>query len=47
MIHPTAVAQVMNYLKASKLQVGLLLNFGNTKLEVKRVVNGLQTERSI
>ena len=46
-LHPAAIAQVLNYLKASKLQVGLLLNFGNTKLEIKRVVNGLQIEHSI
>jgi GxxExxY protein len=45
--HPVAVAQVHNYLKASQLQVALLLNFGNTKLEIKRVVKNLKVERSI
>ena len=31
-------AQVMNYLKATNLSVGLLLNFGRPKLGVKRIV---------
>ena len=31
-------AQIMNYLKASGLSVGLLLNFGITKLGIRRVV---------
>lgn len=32
------VKQVLNYLAASKLQVGLLVNFGGDSLEWKRVV---------
>ena len=32
------LGQVMNYLKACKLQYGLILNFGNPKVEVKRVI---------
>jgi GxxExxY protein len=32
------LAQVLAYLKASGLEVGLLLNFGRQSLEVKRVV---------
>jgi len=31
-------AQCMNYLKATGLTLGLLINFGNPKVEVKRVV---------
>lgn len=36
-IDPSAIAQLMNYLRASQIEVGLLLNFG-PKLEFKRVV---------
>jgi GxxExxY protein len=31
-------AQVMNYLKATNIKVGLLINFGKTKVEWKRLV---------
>ena len=31
-------AQVMNYLKASKLEIGLLFNFGSKSLEHKRII---------
>ena len=32
------LAQVLNYLKAYKLEVGLLINFGSKSLTIKRVV---------
>jgi len=32
------VAQCLNYLKATGLKLCLLLNFGNPKLEIKRIV---------
>ena len=31
------IAQVISYLKASELEVGILVNFGNDKLNVKRL----------
>jgi GxxExxY protein len=34
-------AQCVNYLKASGLPLCLLLNFGKSRLEIKRVANGL------
>ena len=35
------LAQAVNYLEAFGLEVGLLINFGATKLEFRRVVNSL------
>lgn len=32
------LAQIMSYLKATKLKIGLILNFANKSLEWKRVV---------
>ena len=34
-------AQCLNYLKATNLNVCLLINFGQTKVEIKRIVNNL------
>ena len=31
-------SQLVGYLKAAKLRLGLILNFGKTKLEIKRVI---------
>ena len=30
-------AQCLNYLKATKLKIGLLINFGKSRIEIKRV----------
>ena len=46
-LNTNAQAQVLNYLKATGLHVGLLLNFGRTKLEIKRLVLNLEIEKSI
>jgi len=32
------IAQVLNYLKASKKRLGLLINFGTPRVQVKRVI---------
>ena len=33
------IAQTLNYLKATNLQLALLINFGKNKLEYKRIIN--------
>lgn len=33
-------AQLLNYLKATKLHLGILINFGTPKVQIKRMVNG-------
>lgn len=37
-IDESCYAQVLNYLKASKIKLGLLFNFGELKLNVKRII---------
>jgi GxxExxY protein len=31
-------AQILNYLKATKLELGVLINFGQSRLEYKRII---------
>jgi len=33
-------AQVLHYLKATRQRLGLLINFGESSLKVKRIING-------
>jgi len=37
-IAPAHQAQLLNYLKATGLKVGLILNFGPKRVDVKRMV---------
>ena len=37
-LHSEHAAQVLNYLKATNKRVGLLVNFGTSKLEYKRII---------
>lgn len=37
--NPKHEAQIINYLKATRLKVGLLINFGNETCKPKRIVN--------
>ena len=38
-LEPVHFAQGINYLEAYNLEIGLLINFGSTSLEVKRLLN--------
>ncbi len=33
------LAQILNYLKATRKRIGLLINLGNKKIEIRRVIN--------
>lgn len=38
-LEPVDHVQTLSYLKTSGYQIGLLLNFGGSKLEIKRLIN--------
>jgi GxxExxY protein len=38
-MHPLFEAQLLSYLKAADLKLGLLVNFGSDKLFIKRLIN--------
>ena len=38
-VEPLFYSQILNYLKIFNIEVGLLLNFGNTSLQYKRFAN--------
>lgn len=37
-LHPEHTAQVLNYLKATGKKIGLLVNFGTSKIQYKRII---------
>jgi GxxExxY protein len=39
------LAQALNYLEAYKLEIGLLINFGNTRLEFKRLIKSIRNNQ--
>ncbi|MFC1541744.1 GxxExxY protein [Candidatus Latescibacterota bacterium] len=40
------LAQALNYLEAYKLEIGLLINFGSTSLQFKRIINERKLKKS-
>ena len=40
MLNEIHQAQLLNYLKATNLHLGLLINFGTSKIQIKRMVYG-------
>ncbi len=46
-LDPIHEAQVINYLKATNMQIGLLVNFGQSSLQHKRIFNKNFKSRSV
>jgi len=44
-MHPLFEAQLLSYLKAADLRLGLLVNFGSDKLFIKRLINPYYTQK--
>ena len=44
-ITPVEIAQILNYLKATEMPLGLLINFGSPRLEWKRYANTKNKKR--
>ena len=44
-MHPLFEAQLLSYLKAADLKLGLLVNFGSDKLFIKRLINPYYTQK--
>ena len=38
-LEPVHLAQALNYLEAHNIEIGLLINFGNSSLQFKRLLN--------
>lgn len=39
-------AQLLNYLKSTGLEFGMLVNFGTTRVEIERFANGIQNKQT-
>jgi GxxExxY protein len=42
-LHPRHQAQLLSYLRASGLQLGMLVNFGGEEIKIRRVANSHKT----